>query len=360
MKLKMESDSLQQALALHSRITASPHVSIRAEGDTVHVISTHKGRVLHRRISDIEVLDEGEFTADPVHLAGVLSRRKNVTLHYNEERVEVKGGKYSAQVTVLPYEDIEVVPPEGTDLGFESEEVEVLTRLCNHAQLTSPTLDGGNLPLVVRLDDKGVQVACIDNYHVSLVQSRELSRDTAIDLILPSGVLDTLKTAASDATYRVVLAANQIYAEGESFSFSSPTEQVSSTKNLGHVAALRKSIKSSKEVTQIETTVEELNTVLENVFAVAEQSVPIVLSTKTTKKGTSFSMATHSSFGSVTGEVDAEVEGEDVEAKFVADLLSEVLRKIKSDKVSLNILPNLLHISEVHGAVRSLLVLIRS
>ncbi len=47
--------------------------------------------------------------------------------------------------------------------------------------------------------------------------------------------------------------------------------------------------------------------------------------------------------------MEAEVEGEDVEAKFVPDLLSEVLREIKSDKVSLNILPNLLHISSQQG-----------
>ncbi len=46
-----------------------------------------------------------------------------------------------------------VVPPEGTDLGFKAEEVECFDA-CVTMQLF-PLWTAVNLPLVVRLDDKG-------------------------------------------------------------------------------------------------------------------------------------------------------------------------------------------------------------
>lgn len=362
MKIQVNSDELAKVIHLHTSVIGSEHISIKAEDDALHLYSTNKGRSLYRRLFEVEVLEEGEFSTDPFHFVGVIQGRKDVTISFDEETVTVKSGKYTAQVAVIPFEEIEVPSPEedANELNFETAEVDVLIGLCNQAQLTSPVLDGGNLPVLLHIDDKGTQVCCIDNFHVSHIQSKEVTRETPLDVVLPSGALTLLQQAASDDTYRVLMANNSIYAEGANFKFATPSEQVTAQKNLGHVAMLRKKIKGTQEVTTVRCSREDLNVVLGNVFSVAETSIPITLEVSTNKKKKQvFNVGTKSSFGSAFDELQAEIEGDDVSANFTADMLGEVIAKIKAEEVTLNILPQLMHVSESHGATRSLLILIR-
>ena len=363
MKIQLQSSILSDVLSLHSRVIGSPHISIKAEDGCLHVTSTNKGSTLYRRISDdIEVIEDGEFTTDPEHFAGLLSGRRNVTITLDDETVLIKSGKYNANVAILPYEDISVEQPDdGEELNFETAEVDVLISLCKAAQLTSPTLDGGNLPLIVRIDEKGTQVACMDNFHVSLLQSKELVRDTPVETLLPSGLLPSLQAAAQEGTYSIQLASNQVFAQGESFMYSTPTEQIASRLNLGHVASLKNTIKKgSKDSTVIELQLADLQTALQNVFSVAEARIPVTLETKSRKGAHTLLVGTKSSFGSAFDELPATVTGDAIEANFTSYLLGEIIDKVRSETVTLNVLPNLLHMSESYGAVRSLLILLRN
>lgn len=359
MKIVISGSDITHAVSQVSKTTGAKHVSFSAKDDTLIVSGSEKGRTLIITMA-AEVKEEGGFTALPEVLIGVCSNRKQVTLNQSddESQVVVTSGKYAADITILPYEEITLQEPAGIELGMGEAELRVLLDVCSRAQLTAPYIEGTpSLPLHVKITDKGTHVASLDSLHVASVRTRQVTKAEDMELVLPAGVLSTVASAASGDNYRIVLSESVVYANNSKFQLCLPVEQPESN-NLGfkHVAIMQNMIKKEENVTTVSIDFPDLDAILSNVYAVAEAGVPI---TFTVKKST-LTVGTSTNYGSASDTLDAEVNGATGEFKFNPSLVSEIFNKIRADKVELNFLPKMMFITQRTGETTSLFIVVRA
>ena len=363
MKFKVPGSALCNAILSIKKVTGCTHITITAEDGELKVEGAEKGKAM-RLILSAKVITEGGFTVLPDVLVGVCRNRKDVevTMSADESKVTVTATKYSADVMILPHEEVSVVEPEGgTELTLADAELAVLLDVCNKAQLTATYADGSALALHVNMTDKGTHVACLDRFHVASVRTRQITMDDELSLILPASTLATVASAAAGETYRILLSDTIVYADNGSFAVQLPMEQAE-PNNLGlpHVKAMQDVIKKEESVISATVDFGELTTLLNNIFAVSEAGVPIEF--VVTKGTLSCSTSTH--YGSASEDIDAQVEGYekgmDAAFKFNPGLLHEVLFKNSGDSITLHFLPKMLYIQVKNGETSGLYVVLRS
>lgn len=359
MKVKIPANTLIAALSQVLKVTGSKQVSIKAEGDTLTVSGSDKGKLLLLNMP-AAVKKEGSFTALPDAVIGVCRNRKDVILEMSddESHVTVTSGSYSADITILPYEEITLEEPSGTELDLEEAELKVLLDVCERAQLSAPYIDGAPaLPLHLLVNATGAHVASLDSFHVASVRTKQVTKDQDLELILPTGALTVINQASNGGKYRIILSDSVAYADNESFQLSLPVEQLDSG-NLGlkHVKSMQKMIKDADEVTSARVDLEQLATILSNVYAVSEQGVPIVF---TAKKG-SLTVGTTTNYGSASETLDAEINGKAGVFQFNPALVSEVFSKIQGETIDINFLPKFMYLSIKNGETASLFIILRT
>lgn len=359
MLVRVDGAALSNAVSQVSRVTGSKHCSLLCEDDQIVVSGSDRGRTYILRVP-AAVKKPGSVTVLPDTLNGVVAKRKEVVLELDDEEstLTVKSGNYKSTLTVLPYEPVTVVEPEGFELGMEDAEVRILLDLCNKAQMTQPYKDGSPpLPLLVKFGPKGTHIASLDQFHSASVRTKQIVRDEEQDLVLPPGALASVAQAACGEQYRIILSDSVIYANNANFELVLPLEQREGN-NLGfsHIEKLNSVIKKEENVTSVSIDFAELDAIMGNIYAVSEIGVPITFAFK---KG-ELVVSTNTNFGSASEKLEAQVSGKAGEAMFNPAMLSETMRGISGDTVELNFLPKFMYISVKNGETAVLFVLLRS
>jgi DNA polymerase III sliding clamp (beta) subunit (PCNA family) len=359
MRIKVDGNALIACVSQVVKVTGSKHVSILAEDDELRVASAERGRTMVLRM-DAAVKEGGGVTMMPDTLIGVCRNRKEIELALSddESKVTVKSGKYEADLTVLPYEQIDVEEPEGLELSMEDAELKVLLDVCNAAQLAQPYKDGcPSLPLFIAFGEKGTHVASLDQFHAASVRTKQITREDEQELLVPAGTLSAVASAADGNTYRLVLADSVVFANNERFELILPLEQPEgSNLGLNNIKMLRDVIRNSDEVTSISVDREELDTILTNIYSVSESGVAISF---TAKKG-SLTVSSNTNYGSASETLDAKVVGKGGKFQFTPGLIAEVFAKLRGDTIELNILPKFMYIETKNGETSCLYIVLRT
>lgn len=359
MKVKVDGAALTSAVSQVARVTGSKHVSLFCDDDVIVVSGSERGRILVLRVP-AAVKEPGSVTVLPDTLNGVVARRKEVVLELDDEQstLTVKSGSYKSTLTVLPYEEVSITEPEGMELDMEDAELRVLLDLCNRAQLTQPYIEGSPpLPLLVLFGPKGTHIASLDQYHVASVRTKQIVRDEEQELILPSGSLAAVASAASGEKYRIILSESVIYANNEAFEIVLPLEQREGN-NLGfkHVNSMQGVIQKEENVTSVSVDFSELDAIMGNIYAVSEAGVPIDFKFSKGK----LVVSTNTNYGSASETLDAKVAGPAGECRFNPSMLSETFKGVSGETVELNFLPKFMYISVKNGETSTLYILLRS
>ena len=352
MKILCSGNDLAAAVNIVVRTTGCKHISLQAHKKTNRLVlqGEDRGKRMHLRIP-AKVEMAGDFTVLPTGLLGVCARRKELELEINEDEshVVVTSGKYQAELPLLPFQEIAIDPPaEGTSLEVENMELKMLNSACSDAQLTAPYQDGApQLPLLVRIGEKGTEVVSMDIFHVAVIRIGGVSREQPLDLMLPPGSLTAVTSVAGDSAYEVILSESTLYANNDQFTISLPMVQIeSSGLTRTHAAKLRKSATDGED-SAIKATVnwKELQNILGNVYAVCEAGVPLCF--KVGKGKVTVSLKT--TFGSASETLDAECK-QSGEFYYDPQLLSEVLAKVSGETVTLNFAERFLWVSQGNKA----------
>jgi len=361
MKIKLNGAALASAIGQIVKLTATKHVSLMAEDESLRISGTERGRTVVLTIP-AAVKKTGQFTALPDILVGVCRNRKEVILELtgDQDKVIFTSGKYKSDITIVPYEEISVSEPkEGTEFDLAEVELKVILDVCGKAQLTAPYIDGAPpLPLLMKISAKGTHVASLDQYHVTSIRTKQVTMDNELELVLPPGALASVATLADGEKHRIVFSESVVYAEGASFKLLLPLEQIESGKlSLKNVVSLQDRIKKSTPQATAKVSRQELDDILSNVYAVSEPGVPIVF---TVAKG-ALTVGTNSSYGSAREQLDAEVDGEG-EFKFQPQMVSEIFGKLYggSDELDLFFLEKMMYLTVRNGETHGMFVLNRT
>ena len=348
MKILCSGIDLAAAANIVVRTTGCKHLSLQAQKKANRLVlqGEDRGKRMHLHIpAKVEVA--GEFTVLPTGLLGVCARRKELHLELTEDesQVVVTSGKYTAELPLLPFQEIAIDPPtEGVEIEVENLELKMLNTACADAQLTAPYQEGApQLPLLVRIGENGTEVVSMDIFHVAVIRVAGLKRDEPLDLLLPSGSLTAVTSVAGDSAYDVILSDSTLYASNEQFTLSLPMMQIeSSGLTRNHAAKLRKGAMDSADAAMKATVkIDDLNNILSNVYAVCEAGVPLCF--KLGKGKVSVSLKT--TFGSASETLDAECK-QTGEFYYDPQLLSEILSKVSGESVTLNFAERFLWVSQ--------------
>ncbi len=361
MKIKCSGTDLASAIGQVTKMTGAKHVSFKAEGELLLVSGTEKGRTALVRVA-VSIKKGGQFTSLPDGFVGLTRNRKEVVIEMDKDgsKVSLKSGNYESELTVVPFEDIQIVEPtDGTEFEMGEAELKVVMELCGKAQLTAPYKEGSPaLPIHLAITSNGTQVACLDPFHVASVRSKQVTRDENLEIVLPPGALTAVAQLAEGEHHKIVFSESVVYAEGETFQIKLPLEQVDSGKlSMKHVQQLQERIKGSEPVATARVSRDQLSSILENVYAVSEADVAIVFDVSKGKMGVS----TTTSYGSAKEELTAETKGSG-SFKFPPSMLSELFAKVygSGDELDLFFLDRMVYFQVRTGETNGLFVLNRA
>ena len=363
--LKVNSNTLIEALAVVDRSVGAETVAISASGQTLTISASINGRSMIRDIA-ADVDKDIKFSTSAATLMGLCRNRGTVTIRSKSGDITVKSGNYSATVAVVPHEVINIDEPDGNEIDLDSSEMEVIAKLCSDVQLSDVFEDGApQLPVHIRTTSKGTRVACLDATHVACLHTKQVTTSKQTDIVLPSGVLSQINSSAGGIPYRIILTEASIYAHGETdesrFTYITPLEQ-SNAGGMGidNALSMEQVVKglADSEITAVTLSAEELDYTMSNVLSVTEASSALTLVAD--KKAKTLTVQTNSDLGSVSNAISATITGKTTDANFSITLLTDILSKIKGDEVTLNITERMMFISQTNGQNRTLYVVSRS
>jgi hypothetical protein len=270
MQIKLESDALQEAIRVISRLSppVSGNISLQTNANKLFIVSNGETSTCSINVPCEVSGKENIFAVSLSALKDATKGRKELTILYDKTLCKISSKAYRCELATtdaieLDKEDEEKSKP----IKITSEQATWLKSAISTVALKPTALLASYMPLSIKLTDKGAFVACYDTNHMAFLNSTEIKGDLTLNL--PIDIFSAVLDAFNGSSIKLELSKSNLYVSNALIKvmLGIPQEDEKSIK-IEEVIETAKGSKTSKGK-EIEISKSALLAFLDNAKAIA-------------------------------------------------------------------------------------------
>ncbi len=234
------------------------------------------------------ISDNEGFTIRIEILQKLLRGRKNIMLKHDRDNSpqkvlfkapRSKSSKYAGHFICIPYEPVDFdIPKDGIDIVMNSDEHVVFSDVLKAVSLTPQyQKEDTILSLSIKMGRDGTYVGCGDAYHMAYYRNVDSISEHEIEFKMAQQTMDTIDKLSMGLEYTLRISNARIYASNELFRISTESLSTDGAVAFESIQELATTLLNKEAFASMTILASELLSILENLGAIFERGVPIVL-----------------------------------------------------------------------------------